>query len=126
MPFQRQPAAVFRALDVVVHASTKPEPFGRTIVEGMACGRAVVATAGGGVGELVRPGEDAELVPAGDPAALAATVGRLVADPARRQALGRQAVVSAARFSRNVAGAGVLSVYHDLVGDRADVSKTRC
>jgi hypothetical protein len=35
---------VYRALDVVVHASTQPEPFGLTIVEAMACGRAVVAS----------------------------------------------------------------------------------
>ena len=45
---QADPEAVYRALDVVVHASTRPEPFGRVIVEAMACGRAVVVLRGGG------------------------------------------------------------------------------
>ncbi len=38
--------AAYRALDIVVHASTRPEPFGLVIVEAMACGRALVAMAG--------------------------------------------------------------------------------
>ena len=41
--YQPDPAAAIRGLDVVVHASTRPEPFGRVIVEGMACGKAVIA-----------------------------------------------------------------------------------
>ncbi|HUR53224.1 MAG TPA: glycosyltransferase, partial [Gemmataceae bacterium] len=36
--FQPDPVGVYRALDVVVHASTQPEPFGLTITEAMACG----------------------------------------------------------------------------------------
>ena len=39
-------AAAMRALDVVVHASTQPEPFGLVIAEAMACGRAVVVSRG--------------------------------------------------------------------------------
>ena len=38
--FVHSPEATFRALDVVVHASTAPEPFGLVIAEAMACGRA--------------------------------------------------------------------------------------
>ena len=45
-------AEAMRALDVVVHASTRPEPFGMVIVEGMACGKAVLASGAGGSGEL--------------------------------------------------------------------------
>jgi glycosyltransferase involved in cell wall biosynthesis len=44
---------VYRSLDIVVHASTKPEPFGRTIAEAMACGRAVLLSRESGVAELV-------------------------------------------------------------------------
>ena len=50
--FQRDPSEIYRALDVVVHASTRPEPFGLTIVEAMACGRAVIAAQAGGSAEL--------------------------------------------------------------------------
>ena len=41
VPFHERPEEIFRALDVVVHASTRPEPFGRTIVEGMASAKPV-------------------------------------------------------------------------------------
>jgi glycosyltransferase involved in cell wall biosynthesis len=34
IPFQHETAPIFVALDVLVHASTKPEPFGRTVAEG--------------------------------------------------------------------------------------------
>ena len=66
---QADPAAAIRALDVVVHASTRPEPFGRVIVEGMACGRAVVAVADGGAAELFEDGVTALGCPPGDPGA---------------------------------------------------------
>src|SRR5262249_52926653 len=52
VPFQNDLAPFYRALDIVVHASTRPEPFGLTIAEAMACGRAVVVTRSGGAAEL--------------------------------------------------------------------------
>src|SRR5262249_61166040 len=51
--FQPDPAAVYRALDVVVHASTQPEPFGLTIAEALACARPVVVARAGGAADLV-------------------------------------------------------------------------
>ena len=62
---------MFRALDVVVHASTKPEPFGRVIVEAMSCGRAVVVAKDGGAAELFEDGVSALASPPGDASALA-------------------------------------------------------
>ena len=78
-----EPADVFRALDVVVHASTRPEPFGRVIVEAMACGRAVVASRTGGAAELFEDGVSALGCAPGDRDALAdaALIARLVARP---------------------------------------------
>ena len=52
-------ACAMRALDVVVHASTEPEPFGMVIVEGMACGKAVIASQAGGATEIFEQGVDA-------------------------------------------------------------------
>ena len=49
VPFQREVAGAHAALDVVVHASTRREPFGRTVAEAMASGRTVVASDAGGV-----------------------------------------------------------------------------
>ena len=81
-------AAALRALDVVVHASTRPEPFGRVIVEGMACGRAVVAISAGGAAELFADGVSALGCPPNDLAALAGAIERLIADPDLRHRLG--------------------------------------
>ena len=48
--------AAMRGLDVVVHASTEPEPFGLVILQAMACARPVIVTAVGGACELIAPG----------------------------------------------------------------------
>ena len=80
---------VLRALDVVVHASVEPEPFGRVIIEGLACGRPVVCTQGGGADEIVGDSPlQALQVPRGDASALARAVEGLLASPAERRRLG--------------------------------------
>jgi glycosyltransferase involved in cell wall biosynthesis len=114
--FQESPANVFRGLDIVVHASTRPEPFGLTIIEGMACGRPVVACRAGGAEELFRDGHDAIGVPPADVPALTAALRALVDDPERRRRLGenaRRTVVL--RFDSSRLGNEVLDVYDRLV-----------
>jgi glycosyltransferase involved in cell wall biosynthesis len=90
VPFQPDPAPVYRALDVVVHASTSPEPFGLVVAEAMACGRAVVATTLGGVAEVA--GQDvASLHTAGDVEDLARAIDRCARDAHLRATLGAAA-----------------------------------
>jgi glycosyltransferase involved in cell wall biosynthesis len=84
-----------RALDVVVHASTQPEPFGLVIAEAMACGRAVITSATGGAAELVRPEQDAVTHAPGDANDLARAIARLAADAHLRRDLGAQARIAA-------------------------------
>jgi glycosyltransferase involved in cell wall biosynthesis len=75
---------ILRALDVVVHASVEPEPFGRVIAEAMACERPIVWARGGGADEIVAGTGLAALgVPGGDVAGLAAAIERALADPER-------------------------------------------
>jgi glycosyltransferase involved in cell wall biosynthesis len=94
-------APAMRALDVVVHASTEPEPFGLVIAEAMACGRAVIVSAAGGAAEIIEDGTDALAHPPGDAPALARLITRLSQDPALRERLGHAgALVSARRFPR--------------------------
>ncbi|MBX3462117.1 MAG: glycosyltransferase [Planctomycetes bacterium] len=81
-------AAILGQLDVVAAPSTAPESAPRAISEAQAAGCAVVASAIGGTGELIRHGHDGLLVPAGDVGALRVAIGVLLADPERRRALG--------------------------------------
>jgi glycosyltransferase involved in cell wall biosynthesis len=75
------------AVDLVVHPSLQ-EGFSNAILEAMAAGKAVVATAVGGNSEAVVDGVTGSLVPAGDAEALAAAVIRLLEDPTERSRLG--------------------------------------
>ena len=81
--------------DVVVHASTKPEAFGRVVIEAQAMARPVIAADLGGPVETVRHGDTGWRVPPNDPDALAAAIRvALDLDPAERLALGQRARAS--------------------------------
>lgn len=79
---------VMNAWDVVVHASVRPEPFGRVILEGMLLGKPVIATAAGGVPELIDDGRTGFLVPPGDAPTLADRLRRVFSAPGEAQAIG--------------------------------------
>jgi glycosyltransferase involved in cell wall biosynthesis len=82
--------------DVVVHASTEPEAFGRVVIEAQAMGRPVIASDLGGPVETVRHGDTGWRVPPNDPYALAAAIAvALDLSPAERLALGQRARASA-------------------------------
>ena len=85
--FLEDTPAAMRSLDIVVHASTEPEPFGMVIIEAMACGRAVVASRAGGAGELLAGNERALSHEPGDAAGLAREISRLADDDNLRRRL---------------------------------------
>ncbi len=98
--FRKDVPRLMAAVDIVAHTSIDPEPFGRVIVEGLALARPVVATRGGGVGEIIDHETTGLLYPPGDSAALAEALRSLITEPAlaaRLGADGRRAVM--ARFS---------------------------
>ncbi|HSA82957.1 MAG TPA: glycosyltransferase family 4 protein [Geminicoccaceae bacterium] len=78
----------FGALDLFCVPS-REEPFGIVVLEGMAHGRATIATDAPGPREIVRHGVDGLLVPSAAPDALAAALGELLVHPERRLALAR-------------------------------------
>jgi starch synthase len=91
------------------------EPLGIVNLEAMACGSAVVASAVGGIPEVVEDGETGLLVPAGDEAAFAAAINALVRDPGRAAELGargRQRAV--AEFSWDRIATLTAELYRDL------------
>lgn len=75
------------SLDILVHASKIPEPFGQVIVEGMAAELPVIATDGGGAREIIENGRTGLLVPMGDARALAEALRQLLAEPERARRL---------------------------------------
>jgi glycosyltransferase involved in cell wall biosynthesis len=107
---------VMRSLDIVVHASTEPEPFGLVIAEGMASGRAVIVSAGGGAAEIVDDGVDALTCVPGDVAGMADRIEVLARDAALRRRIGGAARTSAGqRFDRQRMLDAAEDVYRQVV-----------
>jgi len=89
---------LFRAADAAILSSSW-ENFPHTVVEALAVGTPVIATAIGGVAEIVNDGENGLLVPAGDANVLADAVRRFLADEPLRERLRAAAAPSVAEYA---------------------------
>jgi glycosyltransferase involved in cell wall biosynthesis len=111
------PAALMLA-DVVVHASTQPEAFGRVVIEAQAMGRPVIASDLGAPVEMVEQGVTGWRVKAGDADALAAAIETVLALPSEARvelgARARAAVLSG--YTVAAMQASTLSVYDEVLG----------
>ncbi|HVR18718.1 MAG TPA: glycosyltransferase family 4 protein, partial [Polyangiaceae bacterium] len=115
VPFQKDVARVYQGLDVMVHASERPEPFGRTIVEAMASGRSVIVSRGGGAVELFEEGRTALGFRPGDAAELTQKIIELVQDGELRARLAGAARADAEkRFGRERLAGEIVAAYDDL------------
>jgi sugar transferase (PEP-CTERM/EpsH1 system associated) len=112
---------VLSSLDVFALPSVS-EGLSNTILEAMASGIPVVATRVGGAEELVADEETGLLVPAGDAEAMAAAIGSLLADPARRSAMGRAA---RARAKTGFSLPSVLQRYEQMYLQLYDAARAR-
>ena len=101
--------AAYDASDVVVFPVVWQEPWGLVPLEAMARGRPVAATGRGGSAEYLRDGENCLLFDAEDPAALAAAVQRLAADPKLRARLRAGGLETAPRYTEAELNAAVES-----------------
>ena len=113
------PAAMMLS-DVVVHASTRPEAFGRVVIEAQAMGRPVIAADLGGPVETVEHGVTGWRVKPNDPAALAAAIDRALAmSLEERQALGTRARAAVlAGYTTRAMQDATLDVYEELLQQR--------
>ncbi|MDZ4849217.1 MAG: glycosyltransferase family 4 protein [Pirellulaceae bacterium] len=115
VPFQTDPRSIYRSLDIVVHASTRPEPFGLTIAEAMACGRPVVVANAGGARDLFTDQKDAVGHEPGNIESLKQAIEQLASNPELREKIGRQARATAAqRFTTSRFGSQLIEVYESL------------
>jgi glycosyltransferase involved in cell wall biosynthesis len=103
-------------LDMLVHCSTSPEPFGQVVVEGMASGLPVIAAAAGGPTEVIRDDVSGLLIEPNDPAALADALRRLADDPALRARLASAAQAASREFTPERTAERLVQLYEQLLG----------
>jgi glycogen synthase len=113
----RQVTAWLCHADVLVLPSVYEE-LGSVLLEAMAAGLPVVASAVGGIPAVVRDGGEGLLVPPGEPPALAAAVDRVLGDRALAGRLARAATERAAAFHWDRLAEQVLEVYRGVVAPR--------
>jgi glycosyltransferase involved in cell wall biosynthesis len=77
---------LFRSADIFVYPSYH-EGMPMAVIEAMACGLPIIATRVGGLPDLVYPGQNGLLVPAGQPDQLANAIQQLVVDPEMRSSM---------------------------------------
>jgi glycosyltransferase involved in cell wall biosynthesis len=110
--------AFLATLDIFV-SSARAEPFGLAIVEAMAAGVPVVATASEGAREIVDDNQTGRLITIGDVASLARAIDGLLNDRAERQRLAHNAkAVVRERFSLGRMVKGVEEVYESTRGQK--------
>lgn len=107
-PASGRVSEAYRQSDLVLQLSSRPEAFGRTVVEALSLGRPVVGWDHGGVGELLGRHFPQGRVPTGDQEALVATTLRVLADPRRPSPIHPQSLAEAQ--------AKTLNVYESLAG----------
>jgi len=100
--YREDVADLLKLMDVVVHASVLPEPFGRVLVEAMAMKKPVVASMAGGPLEIVEDGRTGFLVPAGDDAAMATRIVELLSAPEEARRIGEAGFRAALRFDVSI------------------------
>jgi glycosyltransferase involved in cell wall biosynthesis len=108
-------AAVLSSLNVFVSAA-RSEPFGLAIVEAMAAGLPIVASASEGALEIIEDGVSGRLAPVGDPEALAQAINDLLDDPHECSRLGNYALLAAReRFSLARMASDTEGVYREVL-----------
>jgi len=105
---------VLRAADVVAMPS-RAEGLGVAAIEALAAARPLVASAVGGLPEIVRDGVEGLLVPPEDVAALASGLARCLADAPLRERMGEAGRARAAAFSTAAMARGTRQVYERLL-----------
>ena len=108
-------SALLGQCDAVVHASVIAEPFGQVVVEGMAAGLPVIASAAGGPLEVITDDVDGLLFPPADVDALRRALQNVAGDPALRLRLGTAARRRAEDFTPERIAAAVELVWQSVV-----------
>jgi glycosyltransferase involved in cell wall biosynthesis len=107
---------VLDGLDVFVHASTEPDPFPSAILEAMAKGKAIIASAEGGPLEMVENGREGYLIEPRRPDTLADAIATLAGDQSKRTEFGAAAMKAVSgRLSASSAVSKLEGFYRELL-----------
>lgn len=113
--FREDIPQLLNAIDIFVHASVEPEPFGRVILEAMVMEKPIVATKPGGPCEIIEDGVTGYLVPMNDPVYLKDAIMKYVHNPLKAKEIGIAARSAAEkRFSVSQMVEGVEDVYKEI------------
>jgi len=106
---------IMRQLHLLVVPS-QFEPFGRSVIEAMACGRPVIASRDGGIPEIINDGQTGYLVEVGDYEGFARAALRLLSDREHWEDMSRRAVKDVhTRFSTATHTRQVLDIYQQVL-----------
>ena len=117
--YQKDVPNFINMMEVLIHASVAPEPFGMVVLEGMAQRKPVIGSRAGGPVEMIVEGETGFTFPPGDAAALAVAVRDLLGDRDRARRMGEAGyqrlvnVFTMARYMEDIHGA-----YEAVLGHR--------
>ena len=103
--FRENVAEIIKMSDIIAHTSVLPEPFGRVILEAMACKKPIVASQNGAIPEIIVEGETGLTFPPGDAEALANKMLALISDRESMKRLGEngyQRLIERFHSSRNI------------------------
>jgi glycosyltransferase involved in cell wall biosynthesis len=104
------------ASDIIVHSSSEPEPFGRVIVEGMLAGKPVIATAAGGVLDIIEDQVTGFLVPIKDDLSMANAIIYLLKNPKKAEQISSNAqIIAKKRFNVKQHVEAVQTIYEDIL-----------
>ena len=110
---------IMKSADAVICASSKPEPFGRVIIESMAVGTPVIATDAGGASEIIENGVNGMLVPIRNSDAIAKAILRLTRDNALAETIrsaGLRSVTDHYTVARHVDR--ISEIYRNILGSQ--------
>ncbi len=116
--FREDVWAELASLDVLVHASITPEPFGQVVLEGMAAGLPVIAPDEGGPASMIADGQTGRLFSSRDCDSLASAMRALADAPAERERLGRSAQAALDEYHPDAVAAHLQSAYEALLASR--------
>jgi glycosyltransferase involved in cell wall biosynthesis len=115
----KEMAHVYNGLDIIVSASTSPEPLGTVVIESLAMGRPLIGPNHGGAAEMMKHGHTGLLFEPKNPSSLASAIESLYKDEALRIRLGHNARQHALEtFSVDIHSEKVQKIYDELLNEQ--------